>query len=353
MPTPLVSFPLDGTLQGRGWIDTATATTTGAVRFDKGKAYVEGSATNLEVRPYANTSLWGNSFGSVLSVYDGTVQYKGRGGSTKLTAQAAGTGAWGLVRNTGRPAATPGLAYSSSIRFKLKPGFDLTKTARAHIRFYDAASGGAAVGAAIETSYVLSSLVPDNDGWVTISVANAVCPVGATNIVYGGYILTNTPGSGEEYWISGILAMQKDHIVDIVPRYEAAVLQPGNAWNGTVDASTSTRTAGELVLPCPQQPSSIALRYSEDGVTYRTLYSASLGQVIGSYGSITWSAGALRITSSRQLWVDRVFAYDVPLNPQEQARIQSWIEVGRADRDTLEQGHGPRYYSPAVWWLYQ
>lgn len=322
MPTPLISFPLDRTLQGRGWIDTSTATNTGAVRFEKGMAYIEGGTVNLETNPSAevNTADWVASAGSLVRSTD-----VAHTGTASFCVTGTGTGITGVNKAA---LTIPSTYHALSFWAYHEHGADRL----ACVRY-----GG--VNGPLFT-------VPTNT-WTQVS--RVLIGTGSPTDTVMSF--TNAP-SGQPVYIDTV---QREESVFVSPycpaRDSTGLLQPGNVWNGVAESSASTRTAGDLALPCPQQPSSIALRYSEDGVTFRTIYSEALGQVIGSYGSITWSGGSLHIATSRRLWIDRVFAYDVPLNPKEQNHLRSSIEVGRADRDTLEPNQS--VYLTSMWWLYR
>lgn len=349
MPTPLISYPLDGTYQGRGMLSTLTASGTGAVRFGRGMSYIEEGTTNLVANPMgpSGTSGYISSPMCTLSAGHAVPNPPGVLGWPGVT-----TCFRSLINATSTPTGTNAVAGCSSTlpvagtySFSLWVYVPSTWTGGS-LRVYPSSFTGSS--GSITANIDMSK----RDQWQYI-VSGGTFVIGDLigDFRIGPVLASGDWIIGEHIYFTAVQVEQKSYATPFVPRSIGASLAPGNAWTGTPHASTSTRTAGELVLPCDRQPAAIALRYSEDGLANRTLYTESLGQVIGSYGSVSWSGGALRITTGRLLWVDRVFAYDTPLNPKEQARIRSSVEIGRAGWDTLERNRS--VYLTLMWWLYQ
>jgi hypothetical protein len=339
MTTPLISYPLDGTYQGRGILDTLTASRAGAVRFEQGRSYIEEGTVNACINPIPSaTTGWTASGVSTIGAVAGWISI--------TRTNNTGIGLITTPSTAACPAASAGQVWTISAR--LRRNVNTANIIQIRVRWYAGASG---TGTLLRTDTSPALTIPLDSVGSVQTLLCAAAPATTVSFDVTFVATTGTLTSGDSYSATEIQFEQKDHATPSTPALDGGgVLQPGNAWNGTAFASASTRTAGELVLPCDRQPAAVALRYSEDGVTYRTLYTESLGQVIGTYGSLAWSNGALRITTTRLLWVDRVFAYDTVLNPREQNHLRSSIEIGRAHWDTLEPNR--TVYLTPMWWLY-
>ncbi len=96
----------------------------------------------------------------------------------------------------------------------------------------------------------------------------------------------------------------------------------GYAWGSTAHASASTRAASSAAVTMTE-PVSVACWYREAYSGAKTFaYLDTLGQ-LGDYGDISYAAGDLTISTSRNLVIGPFAAFDRALTATEQANLRS------------------------------
>lgn len=281
-------------------------------------AYIEAGTTNLVRNPAlgVNTSLW--------TVVNGTAS------RVAATGESSSKSPWvyrclstGLMYVVAPSCPISGSTAGRTFMGSLDVYADATVVGRT-MRVNMVEAGGAQGQRQTVTNTVLVA------GWQRISGLIVVEQNDRTSVF--PVIDMTFRQAGDTYDLTGAQVEEQDYASPFCPAYdESNVLQPGNQWNGTPHASTSTRTAGELTIPCATEPAAFGCKWSEDGITTQTLYSESLGQVIGDYGSITWADSELTVTTSRRLWIGQVAAFDRVLTPTEQTRLDEIIDANLLD----------------------
>ncbi len=96
----------------------------------------------------------------------------------------------------------------------------------------------------------------------------------------------------------------------------------GYAFAGTVERSTSTRAASSASV-ATAEPVSVACWYREAySGAKQFAYLDTLGQ-LGDYGDVSWAAGDLTISTSRNLVIGPFAAFDRELTAHEQQNLKS------------------------------
>lgn len=153
------------------------------------------------------------------------------------------------------------------------------------------------------------------EGWNRFAVTRTLAASNLTGLRLA--VLGENRMVGDKYYITAVNIEEKTYDTTYISGDRGV----GYSWVGTAYDSFSTRAETTITIPTAL-PTSVAVRYSEDGQTWNFGYLESLG-ALGSYGSITHNGTGLVISSNRKLWVGPVFAFADTLTGGEQAALQA------------------------------
>lgn len=305
MATPLILAPLDGDLAYEDGASGGTATGTGALRWRDGhtggvqSAFVEEGTTNDATDGSFEGGTGG--VGGYLSTVTQSADVALHGAnSLKVVTTASHRGG---QTYPGTPAAQ---------------GDTITVSAPA----YTAGSGNGVRVFGYErtgTSFVANlstTTFPLTAGEWTENIVKTYTITGAATNNFDLRLYSDN-SSGQTWYHDKLQIEKKDHATS----FAAGDMGAGYSWTGTAYASSSVRADTTISIPT-SAPGSVAVRYSEDGVTWDFAYMETLG-TLGTYGSITHDGSNLVIASSRALYVGPVFAFADTLTAPEQATLET------------------------------
>lgn len=123
--------------------------------------------------------------------------------------------------------------------------------------------------------------------------------------------------------VSEPIVTKAGSVPEFVPAVDGmGVLLAGDQWDGTANASPSTRTAGS-VGGALASFGSLYLRYSTDGTTVSNTVLTAPGTFGSGAGTVSYSGGTLAITSGSQVWLAAAIAYPGTLTAGQKTYLDS------------------------------
>lgn len=304
---PMILAQLDGDLSYDDGAAGGDGTGTGAVRYRDGHtgsvqgALLEEGTTNAYGRPFGGAS-WGFSSLSLQAISLPIPGYEWITTENVIPDTVSGANTILTPDTTSIPGAPleAGTYATMSVFFR-----SAAPTHRVVLEMH----GGA-------TSY---SEVFDDDPslttWQRHILTRTIAQPDRTS--FKGQVTWPSRGTQVAYQTALQIEFGKAHATTPCPEYSGthASVLPGYAWSGTVNASTSTRTAAKVEIPC-DEPASVAFRYreTETGAMAFGYTSALTGNNVGTYGKISHDGTNLVIESDRLLVIGPVFAFSDTLS---------------------------------------